>query len=247
MMLLCLANIGTSMANTFRFVYAKICCGYCNYVKRKQIRLKAVATLNNGHAIATYSTMVNYNQLNSKAQNVGVLNEKLEKQLLDVKSNVSSYTNNNNKIEVENNNSISSNKQPFMVNDKNNNLIDLVDENNKNFDFRKITVPISVTLFILSSYIILGASLFSAWEDWTFLEGAYFCFITLSTIGLGDYVPGNSIKETQAEEKLVLCSFYLLMGLSLIAMCFNLMQEEVTAKFRRLAVRLGIIEDPNYW
>ena len=69
----------------------------------------------------------------------------------------------------------------------------------------------------------------------------------MSTIGLGDYVPGNSIKETQAEEKLVLCSFYLLMGLSLIAMCFNLMQEEVTAKFRKIAVRLGIIEDPNYW
>ena len=48
MMLLCLANIGTSMANTFRFIYAKICCGYCNYVKRKHNRLRAVAAFNNG-------------------------------------------------------------------------------------------------------------------------------------------------------------------------------------------------------
>jgi hypothetical protein len=74
-------------------------------------------------------------------------------------------------------------------------------------------------------------------------------FFVFSTIGLGDYVPGNSINDTdtQSEFKLVGCSMYLLIGLSLIAMCFNLMQEEVTAKFRRLAVRLGIIDDPNYW
>jgi hypothetical protein len=101
-------------------------------------------------------------------QNVTVLNEKLEKQLISEKSNY-------NKIEGENN-SPNSNKQPF--NEKNNNLLDIVDDT-KAFDYRKITVPISVTLFILSSYVILGATLFSSWEGWTFLEGAYFCFITL--------------------------------------------------------------------
>jgi hypothetical protein len=101
-------------------------------------------------------------------QNVTVLNEKLEKQLISEKSNI-------NKIEGENS-SPNSNKQPF--NEKNNNLLDIVDDT-KAFDYRKITVPISVTLFILSSYVILGATLFSSWEGWTFLEGAYFCFITL--------------------------------------------------------------------
>jgi hypothetical protein len=47
MMLLCLANIGTSMANLFRFMYARVCCGYCNYVKRRNLRLRAAATLSN--------------------------------------------------------------------------------------------------------------------------------------------------------------------------------------------------------
>jgi hypothetical protein len=127
-------------------------------------------------------------------------------------------------------------------------ILELFDDSNS-IDYRKVTVPISLTLFVLSSYILLGGILFKALEEWTVLEGVYFCFITLSTIGLGDYVPGNSINDTdtQAELKLVGCSFYLLMGLSLIAMCFNLMQEEVTAKFRKLAVRLGIIDDPTYW
>lgn len=38
MMLLCLANIGSSMANLFRFLYSKVCCGYCNYVRRRNIK-----------------------------------------------------------------------------------------------------------------------------------------------------------------------------------------------------------------
>lgn len=38
MILLCLANIGSSMATFFRFMYAKVCCGYCNYVKRRNLR-----------------------------------------------------------------------------------------------------------------------------------------------------------------------------------------------------------------
>ena len=79
------------------------------------------------------------------------------------------------------------------------------------------------------------------------LEGIYFCFITLSTIGLGDYVPGNSINDGQGDFKLIGVCLYLLFGLSIMSMGWNLMNEEATAKFRKLGVRLGIIEDPNYW
>ena len=34
--------------------------------------------------------------------------------------------------------------------------------------------------------------MFGYFEGWSPIEGAYFSFITLSTIGFGDFVPGSS-------------------------------------------------------
>lgn len=44
-------------------------------------------------------------------------------------------------------------------------------------------VPIWLCVFLVVSYIFGGAFLFSEWEQWPFLDSAYFCFITLTTIG----------------------------------------------------------------
>ncbi|KAG1661506.1 Potassium channel subfamily K member 18 [Nymphon striatum] len=108
------------------------------------------------------------------------------------------------------------------------------------------SVPITLSLVILVVYISGGAALFSLWEGWDYLDGSYFCFITLSTIGFGDLVPGSSVvSDGGSQEKLVFCSLYLLIGLAVIAMCFNLMQEEVVHKVRGLGMRIGIIKDPD--
>lgn len=44
-------------------------------------------------------------------------------------------------------------------------------------------VPIWLCVFLVVGYIIAGAILFHKWEGWTLLDSAYFCFITLTTIG----------------------------------------------------------------
>jgi hypothetical protein len=255
MMLLCLANIGSSMANLFRFIYSKICCGYCNYVKRRNLRLKAatltgvVGAAGHGNAIS-YAAITTTNFVFNNANQSEQFSSKQPSDITDfnnenqVNSEMNNLFDNNSNMDKKSNGAGKLNKSPTPAPE----LLEIFDENNSD-DYQKITIPISATLFVFSSYILFGGLLFKALEGWTLLEGIYFCFITLSTIGLGDYVPGNSINEGegQAEYKLIGVSLYLLLGLSFITMGFNLMQEEITAKFRKLAVRLGIIDDPNYW
>lgn len=104
-----------------------------------------------------------------------------------------------------------------------------------------INVPTSLCILVMTAYILLGTLLFSIWEGWDVVTGTYFSFITLSTIGFGDVVPGTAMGQWENEQKLVLCALYLVLGLSLIAMCFNLVQEDVKAKCRWLGAKIGII------
>lgn len=100
-----------------------------------------------------------------------------------------------------------------------------------------------MVLFLLQvSYIFGGAFLFQAWENWNYLDSVYFCFITLTTIGFGDFVPAKRV-AMNAEVSIALCSLYLLFGISLLAMSFNLVQEEVIANVKSVAKTLGIIKN----
>ena len=111
-------------------------------------------------------------------------------------------------------------------------------------DYQTVTVPITISLTVMVSYMVGGAVLFQQWEtDWDYLDGSYFCFISLSTTGFGDLVPGDKINSSSGVElSLIFCSMYLIIGMALIAMCFNLMQEEVIAKVRKCGQLLGCIK-----
>jgi len=102
----------------------------------------------------------------------------------------------------------------------------------------KRPVPIWLCSGLVIGYIIGGAFLFSEWEKWNFLDSAYFCFITLTTIGFGDFVP-----TPNSHDSIALCSLYLLFGIALLAMSFNLVQEQVINSVKELAITLGIIDE----
>ncbi|KAK4286999.1 hypothetical protein Pmani_039917 [Petrolisthes manimaculis] len=107
-------------------------------------------------------------------------------------------------------------------------------------------VPIPIVLIFVASYLGVGSLLFWWLEGWTLLDSGYFCFITLSTIGFGDFVPGSkslSYETREAQIKLVTGSMYLMFGLAVLAMSFNLVQEEVVLKCKALALRIGLMKE----
>ncbi|XP_034564125.1 potassium channel subfamily K member 1-like [Notolabrus celidotus] len=74
-----------------------------------------------------------------------------------------------------------------------------------------------LALIMTLLFLIIPASIFVSMEkDWDFLESLYFCFISLTTIGLGDYVPGEThSKEDNPHPHLyrLAITVYLLLGL----------------------------------
>jgi len=114
----------------------------------------------------------------------------------------------------------------------------------------QVAVPITLSLTVMICYICGGAILFGEWEGWDFLDGFYFCFITLSTIGFGDILPGDAVDQDENEAKIglinvqfIFCSLYILLGMAVIAMCFNLMQEKVVKAVKSLGKKVGILSN----
>ncbi|XP_012287204.1 potassium channel subfamily K member 15 [Orussus abietinus] len=100
----------------------------------------------------------------------------------------------------------------------------------------RITVPSTACLWVLFGYVIGGAIMFGEWEGWNYLDSAYFCVTSLCKIGIGDFVPGARILEPEdgSQTKLVINFVYLLLGMGLIAMCYDLMREDVRVKAKKL-------------
>lgn len=120
---------------------------------------------------------------------------------------------------------------------------DETEESDDESDTTQNSIPITVCLALVISYICGGAWFFSASEEWTFLDASYFCFVTLSTIGFGDLVPGKSLLATPEDGQMTLaiCALYLLFGMALLAMSLNLVKEKVTRSVRSIGQRIGIL------
>lgn len=96
----------------------------------------------------------------------------------------------------------------------------------------EFNLPITVALFILIVYIISGALFYTICEQWDFFSSFYFVFISMSTIGFGDFVP---------EEKICMIGsiIYLVFGLALMSMCINVVQLKLSDTFRQASAKLG--------
>lgn len=92
------------------------------------------------------------------------------------------------------------------------------------------TTEVSETNLILFVSIVscivmtTGAAAFSAWESWNYFDAFYYCFITLTTIGFGDYVALQKESALQSKPEYVIFSLvFILFGLSVVSAAINLL------------------------
>ncbi|XP_012522173.1 two pore potassium channel protein sup-9 [Monomorium pharaonis] len=78
---------------------------------------------------------------------------------------------------------------------------------------------------LLSSIIITtGAAVFSRYEGWSYFDSFYYCFVTLTTIGFGDYVALQNDKALSNKPGYVILSLvFILFGLAIVAASINLL------------------------
>ncbi|XP_029359004.1 potassium channel subfamily K member 15-like [Echeneis naucrates] len=98
-----------------------------------------------------------------------------------------------------------------------------------------------VGLLSCMSTLCIGAAAFSHFEDWTFFSAYYYCFITLTTIGFGDFVAMQKKDFLQTRPPYVAFTFmYILVGLTVIGAFLNLVVLRfLTVNSDELDVRLA--------
>lgn len=83
---------------------------------------------------------------------------------------------------------------------------------------------IFVTMNLSTVILTTGALVFSYVENWKYIDSFYYCFITLTTIGFGDFVALQ--KENVVKDKphyFVFSILFILVGLTVISAAMNLL------------------------
>ncbi|XP_006825537.1 two pore potassium channel protein sup-9-like [Saccoglossus kowalevskii] len=83
---------------------------------------------------------------------------------------------------------------------------------------------VMVGAFNVSVITVSGAFAFTYFEDWSWIDAYYYIFITLTTIGFGDYVALQKQNALQYEPEYVAFTLmYILIGLTVVGASLNLL------------------------
>ncbi|KAK1793188.1 hypothetical protein P4O66_011590 [Electrophorus voltai] len=84
-------------------------------------------------------------------------------------------------------------------------------------------VCLHVTSFLISSvlYFVVPMLLFQEYEGWTYSQAIYYCFITLSTIGFGDYVADSNQDKEYPDWYGCILGVWIFFGLAWLALLIN--------------------------
>lgn len=82
-----------------------------------------------------------------------------------------------------------------------------------------------MVVLVLSTILMTSmAAIFAKYERWEYFDALYYCFITLTTIGFGDYVALQKESALQSKPEYVALSLiFILFGLSVVSSAVNLL------------------------
>ncbi|XP_060525196.1 potassium channel subfamily K member 1-like isoform X2 [Cylas formicarius] len=82
------------------------------------------------------------------------------------------------------------------------------------FNIRLLHLCIIAAILVLV-FLAMPAAVFASIEpEWDYLDSLYYCFISLTTIGLGDYIPGDSFNQPYRPLYKILTTAYLFLGIT---------------------------------
>ncbi|XP_038074264.1 potassium channel subfamily K member 4-like [Patiria miniata] len=100
-------------------------------------------------------------------------------------------------------------------------------------------IIICICLYVL--IVALPGIVFSYLENWDFFQSQYFCFISLSTIGFGDFVPAQSPELTPLSRWLYKLgtAAYLIIGLSILSVAIKGFLDSQQTKLNKWKARIA--------
>lgn len=96
-------------------------------------------------------------------------------------------------------------------------------------------LSLKIVFSMVTAYLAAGTVLFSLWEEWSSFESFYYCFMTLTSIGLGGYVPRNMPHAVFGG--------YIIVGIVLVIMLFSAMEEEIVQPLDEIKKMVGLVEN----
>ncbi|KAM3956442.1 potassium channel subfamily K member 1 [Aphomia sociella] len=113
------------------------------------------------------------------------------------------------------------------------------------FTIRLVHLTIIVTTLVIF-FLVVPATVFANLEpDWDFLDSFYYCFISLTTIGLGDYIPGDSPGQPYRPIYKVATTFYLLIGLTFLMLTLTVFYDIPQLNLSTVFSSVKLDEDPE--